>query len=115
MATTTYERPWLTTYQTAALFAPKRYGIVEATTKCGKTVGAMIWLTEQAMRGRSGQNYWWVSPVLSQSVIVYRRLKRSLPRSTRLFLALDSGDFRLFIQPHRGQLPPPYTAGIDRY
>ena len=45
----------------------------------------MIWLTEQAMRGRSGQNYWWVSPVLSQSVIVYRRLKRSLPRSIYAF------------------------------
>ena len=37
-ATVVYERPRLTSYQTAALFGPKRYGIVEAATKSGKTV-----------------------------------------------------------------------------
>ncbi len=85
MTTTTYTRPWITGYQKKAIFTRKRYALVEATTKCGKTAGSMIWLTEQAMRGRSGQHYWWVSPVLSQSVIVYRRLKRSLPRSLYAF------------------------------
>ena len=85
MPTTTYTRPWITDYQKAAIFTRKRYAVVEATTKCGKTVGSMIWLAEQAMGGGPGKNYWWISPVLSQAVIVYRRLKRALPRSIYTF------------------------------
>src|SRR5574340_173745 len=75
-----YTRPWLTPYQESALFCEERYAVVEATTKAGKTAGCMVWLTEQAMRGRPGQNYWWVSPVFQQAKIVYRRLKDALPR-----------------------------------
>lgn len=75
-----YRRPWLAQYQLDALFCEERYGLVEATTKCGKTAGCMVWLNEQAMRGCTGQNYWWVAPIFPQARIVFRRMKRALPR-----------------------------------
>ena len=49
MATMTYERPWLYPQQQAAIFCKERYGIVEASTKSGKTAGCMVWLAEQAI------------------------------------------------------------------
>ena len=78
----TYNRPWLADYQLDALFTADRYSVTEATTKSGKTVGAMVWLTEQAMGGKPGQNVWWVAPTFAQAKIVYRRLKAALPHDT---------------------------------
>lgn len=40
----------------------------------------MVWLAEKAMQGKSGQNFWWVSPIFPQAKIVFRRLRRSLPQ-----------------------------------
>jgi hypothetical protein len=74
-----YERPWIADYQREAIFHTQRYGIVEATTKSGKTVSCIVWLTEQAMQGTSGHNYWWVAPTRPVAKIAYRRLKRMLP------------------------------------
>jgi hypothetical protein len=72
-----YVRPWLAPYQETALFCPERYAVVEATTKSGKTVGAMAWLVEQALlRGGPGRNFWWVAPIYAQAKIAYRRIKR---------------------------------------
>ena len=76
----TYQRPWLYDKQRDAIFCDERYAIVEASTKSGKTVGCIIWLTEQAMMGKSGQNFWWVAPIFGQAKIAFRRLIRSLPR-----------------------------------
>jgi hypothetical protein len=78
-ATATYSRPWLAPYQLEAMFSLERYAVIEATTKAGKTAGCMVWLTEQAMAGKPGDNFWWVAPIYSQAKIVYRRLKASLP------------------------------------
>lgn len=80
MPSVTYRRPWLYAKQREAIFCAERYGVIEASTKSGKTAGCMIWLTEQAMACRPGQSVWWVAPVLSQSKIVFRRLKRAIPR-----------------------------------
>lgn len=77
----TYRRPYLYPKQVAAIFAPERYAIVEASTKSGKTHGCIVWLTEQAMAGAAGYNYWWVAPVYGQAQIAFNRLKRALPRS----------------------------------
>lgn len=74
-----YERPWLYEKQLNALFNPSRYSIIEASTKSGKTVGAMAWLLEQALKGKGGQNFWWVAPIFAQAKIAYRRMKRGLP------------------------------------
>ena len=76
-----YRRPTLYPKQEAAIFCPERYSIIEGSTKCGKTVACISWLLEQAMRGKSGQTFWWISPVYPQARIAYRRLKRGLPQS----------------------------------
>jgi len=76
----TYQRPWLYPKQYDVNFCPERYSITEASTKSGKTVGALVWLTEQAMAGKAGRNYWWVAPIYPQAKIAFRRLKRALPQ-----------------------------------
>lgn len=88
-----YRRPWLYKKQEDALFHPARYVVVEASTKTGKTVGCIIWLTEQAcLNGKPGQHYWWVAPTYRQAEIAYGRLKRYLPQG--LFHS-DDGDLRI--------------------
>jgi len=77
----TYRRPPLYPKQKAALFDSARYSVIEASTKSGKTYAALVWLTEQAMTGRVGRNYWWIAPIFAQTKIAYRRLKRALPQS----------------------------------
>src|SRR5712692_742173 len=77
----TYNRPWLAPYQLTALFCRERYAIIEASTKVGKTVVCMVWLSEQAMQGKAGQNFWWVAPIRDQAKVVFRRLKHALPRA----------------------------------
>jgi hypothetical protein len=97
MTAWTYTRPKLADYQLTALFGTARYGIVEASTKVGKTTGCMVWLTEQAMMGQAHQNFWWVSPIRDQAKMVFRRLKHALPRrvyhanETELTLTLKNG------------------------
>lgn len=76
-----YVRPYLYPKQSAFLFAPERYSIVEASTKTGKTVGCMVWLFEQAALGTGdGKNYWWVAPTYAVATIAFRRMKRAVPR-----------------------------------
>lgn len=67
-------------YQLDALFHDQRYGLAEGSTKSGKTVPCLIWLAEQAMAGREGQNFWWVAPIYPQAEIAYRRMKAGIPR-----------------------------------
>lgn len=79
MRNATYERPPLKSYQLYAFFHDKREGWVEGTTKCGKTVTGMAWLTEQALVGSPYTNHWWVAPVYAQARIAYDRTKAGLP------------------------------------
>ena len=76
-----YTRPNLYKKQQDSIFCPERYAVIEASTKSGKTMGCMVWLTEQAMSsGGSGlnKNYWWVAPIYGQAEIAFRRLKAGL-------------------------------------
>lgn len=75
-----YQRPPLAPYQIDALFNDARYGLVEASTKSGKTAGALVWLIEKSLQGKKGQNRWWIAPVYPQARIAYRRLKAGLPQ-----------------------------------
>jgi len=75
-------RPQLYPRQFQAIYSSARYSVIEASTKSGKTVGCMVWLTEQAWLGKSGHEFWWVSPIYEQSRIVFRRLSRGLTRGT---------------------------------
>ena len=78
-----YRRPKLYDKQREAMFDPARISIIEASTKSGKTVSGIIWLYEQALKGKSGQNFWWVAPVSMQARIAFNRMKAALPRSGR--------------------------------
>ena len=51
----------------------------------------MIWLTEQAIRGKAGRNYWWVAPILATAKMAMRRLMRALPRN--LYTANESENY----------------------
>ncbi len=74
-----YTRPPLATYQLDALFCPERYAVIEATSKAGKTVGAMAWLLEYALEhGGANKNFWWVGPIYPQAKIAFRRIKHGL-------------------------------------
>lgn len=75
-------RPTLYPKQRSAIFDPRRYSIIEASTKSGKTAGCIIWLIEEAVRGKAGQNYWWVAPVSGQAKIAFRRAIRALPSAS---------------------------------
>lgn len=70
------------------MFCIERYGLIEASTKSGKTVSAIAWLVEQALKGRSGNNYWWVAPGYTQAGIAYRRIKQGLTKGS--FTAFDT-------------------------
>jgi hypothetical protein len=79
--TAEYRRPYLYPKQSAFLFTPARYSVVEASTKTGKTVGCLVWLFEQAaIHGAAGRNYWWVAPTFPVATIAFRRMKRAIPR-----------------------------------
>jgi phage FluMu gp28-like protein len=77
-----YQRPQLANYQIDALFNDARYGIVEASTKAGKTAACLVWIIEQALQGKNDQDFWWVAPVYGQAKIAFRRLKAGLPRES---------------------------------
>lgn len=72
-------RPGLYPKQEAAIFAKERFAVVEASTKSGKTAGCIVWLVEEALKGQSGWQYWWVAPTREVAKIAYRRTKRIFP------------------------------------
>jgi hypothetical protein len=74
-----FERPFLYPKQFAAIYDERRYSLIEATTKAGKTWGCIVWLLEQAMKGKSGHNFWWIAPVFPVAKIAFRRMKDCLP------------------------------------
>src|SRR5262245_4919751 len=112
-----WTRPRLYPLQESAIFTPERYAVIEASTKAGKTVGCIAWLTEQAWAGRTGANYWWVAPIYAQSKIAYRRLKRFLPadvyttNETELTITLLNGAVIWF----KGADHPDSLYGEDVY
>ena len=88
-----WERPSLYPAQEAAIFGDQRIVCVEASTKSGKTVGCLAWLTEQAIeQGRTGFAYWWIAPIYSQARIAFERFKRYV--DGQLWAANDS-DMRI--------------------
>ena len=60
------------------MFCPERWGIIEASTKSGKTVSAIAWLFEHALFD-GFVNYWWIAPTRKQAEIAFRRMLAGLP------------------------------------
>jgi hypothetical protein len=112
-----YTRPWVYAKQRNAIFNDKRYALIEASTKTGKTVGCIVWLCEQAMKGLPGQNFWWVAPIFPQAKIAFRRLKKGLPKGlftaneTELTITLANGAVIWF----KGADKPDSLYGEDVY
>src|SRR5262245_4676416 len=78
-----FELPPMYEKQYAALFDTHRYSLIEASTKAGKTSGAIIWLTTKALRGARGQNFCWVAPVSTQADIAYTRALNAMQPDLR--------------------------------
>ena len=78
-----YERPYLYPKQLDAIFDSRRYSVIEASTKSGKTSGCIVWIFEQALHGQEGWNYWWVAPISGQADIAFRRALRAIPQDLR--------------------------------
>ena len=96
-----FVRPYLYPKQKAAFYTTARYSLTEASTKAGKTHGAIIWLTEMAVvNGFKGSNHWWVAPVSSQAEIAYRRIKNYVSPSWYISQG-GEGNRRLYF-PHNG-------------
>ena len=85
-------------------------------------MACIAWILEQAMQGRPGQAYWWVSPAYSQAKIAYRRLKRGLPQSlyasneSELTITLANGSvisFRSAEKPDNLYGEDVYSAVLD--
>ena len=73
--------PGLYRKQREAIFNPARYVVIEASTKSGKTHGALLWLLWIGLElGREGRAFWWIAPTTAQAKIAYGRLKRALPQ-----------------------------------
>lgn len=112
-----YKRPWLYPKQRDALFHDFRWGLIESTTKAGKTVGALAWLFEKALKCKNGQNLWWIAPIRAQAEIAFRRLCRGVPRDlykanqSKLTITLVNGAVIWFL----GSDNPDSLYGEDVY
>lgn len=82
----TIRGPQLYRKQHAAIFARQRFSWIEASTKAGKTVGALAWqgFNVCAVVGE----HWWVAPVYGQAEIAFKRAKRYFPE--QLYTANNS-------------------------
>ena len=80
--THTITLPPLASYQKAAIFCENRSAIVEASSKCGKTFGCLLWLLSESLNnGALGREFWWVAPVHDQARIAYDRMKNTLSQT----------------------------------
>jgi phage terminase large subunit-like protein len=75
------ESPTFPEYQRKILESKARFTITEACTKAGKTYSHLFWLFEMAHKGDPGYEYYWISPVFSQSEIAFKRLVRKVAPS----------------------------------
>ncbi len=71
----------LVDYQKKIIYSKARFTITEAATKVGKTVSHLFWLFEEAHKGKTGFEYWWVCPQYSQAEIAFKRLIRTVAES----------------------------------
>lgn len=83
-----YTRPYLYPKQEKAIFSGKRWSLCEASTKSGKTQGAIVRLIEWGLFGNGkipsapGQHYWWVAPTFAQAEIAFDRIKLNLTQGS---------------------------------
>ncbi len=62
--------------------ATANYCVTEANISVhnsGKSAVMVAWLGEQAVKGKAGQNFWWIAPVAPVAAIMYRRMCAAIP------------------------------------
>ncbi len=89
----TVHLPDLYPAQYRAMYDPARISVIEASTKSGKTVGAMRWITHLSMADKQPRDWWWIAPFHRTAEIPYRRMKRGI--DPRFYTAFDSAPFRM--------------------
>ncbi|MFP4598039.1 MAG: hypothetical protein ACLFVJ_07295 [Persicimonas sp.] len=67
--------------QREAIYDPRRFVVIEASTKAGKTAGCIHWQLNHVLNDTVGGEHWWVAPVSSQARIAFKRVKRMLNRA----------------------------------
>lgn len=71
--------PPVSQYQADGIWCPARYGVIEGSTKAGKTYPCLLWLLQQAIeKGGNNRAFWWAAPVSAQANIAYRRLTKEV-------------------------------------
>ena len=89
--------PKLYEKQHNAIFCKTRFAAIEASTKCGKTHGCIVWLFYQAINMPDYGNAWWVAPSYRQAIIAYRRMKRAL-KGFKDIVSFNETDLKIFIK-----------------
>jgi phage FluMu gp28-like protein len=96
--TITLHLPRLYPKQRAAVFDARRFSIIEASTKAGKTVACLTWIMSKAwQQGKDGRCYWWVAPTFNVAKIAYRRMKRMFKRADPEDATWECNDSECFI------------------
>lgn len=76
MTTANVQLPPLYTLQRGAFFNDARYSVTEASTKAGKTVGAIVWQADRVLKDTMQRQHWWIAPIYKQAKIAWRRAAR---------------------------------------
>lgn len=106
------KRPNFAGYQNDFLYCKKRFTVVEASTKSGKTFSHLFWIFEIAHGEnptwfnnaiKPGMEFWWVAPIFPQAEIAFNRLVRKLRptgrytiNSSKLFVITPLGSIIRF-------------------
>ena len=74
---------WMYRKQLDAVFHNNLYGIVEASTKAGKTVSHLHWLIGRALQSPHGDGdfVWWIAPTYDQAQIAFERAPIIYPQT----------------------------------
>lgn len=62
------------------MFCEERYGLIEASTKSGKTSAACVWLFEQTAKLKAGDLTCWLAPSITQAEIGLDTFRHGLPQ-----------------------------------
>lgn len=118
MSNVTIKLPALYEKQRRVFYSPARIVVCEASTKSGKSVGALHWMLSELIGSRRGTAGLWCSPVYDQARVMYRRVCRWFQiarveeferHDQRLYLTLPGGSTLWF----KGSDKPDTIYGSD--
>ena len=74
------EHSWMSPQQVSQAFHDERYGIVEASTKSGKTVTHVVWLLTEALQIPEPEDtkVWWCAPNYDQASIGFDTARETI-------------------------------------